>query len=96
MKAFTFAPAISTSRSPKSICSCRPGGVSNRIVANASAFKACRYGCKVALHRARTDRDALLGEQFLAHHVGVAAMADEPLAQPIVEPVELLRPHRRA
>jgi hypothetical protein len=40
--ALIFVPAISTSRSPKSICSCRPGGVSNRIVANASALSACR------------------------------------------------------
>src|SRR3954470_19835097 len=28
--------------SPKSICSWRPGGVSNRVVASASAFSACR------------------------------------------------------
>ena len=35
-------PPISTSRSPKSVRSCRPGGVSNRTVANASAFSPCR------------------------------------------------------
>src|SRR5215475_12699462 len=39
---FTLAPPISTNRSPKSICNCRPGGVSNRVVASASAFIACR------------------------------------------------------
>ena len=35
--ALTFAPPISTRR-PKSICSWRPGGLSNRVVARASAF----------------------------------------------------------
>jgi DNA topoisomerase III len=43
--ALILASQISTRRSPKSICSCRPGGVSNRVVASASAFSACRYGC---------------------------------------------------
>ncbi len=39
---FDLHPAISTRRSPKSICSCRPGGVSNLVVASASAFSAWR------------------------------------------------------
>jgi hypothetical protein len=37
-----LAAAISTRRSPKSICSCLPGGVSNRTVARASAASSCR------------------------------------------------------
>jgi hypothetical protein len=39
--------------------------------------------------------NALLGSQLLAHHVGVAAMPDEPLAQPVVEAVERLGSRRR-
>jgi hypothetical protein len=35
---FTFSSPIVTRRSPKSICSCLPGGVSKRTVASASAF----------------------------------------------------------
>jgi hypothetical protein len=40
--ALIFASPISTRRSPKSICSCRPGGVSNRLVTSASARCAWR------------------------------------------------------
>jgi len=36
------------------------------------------------LHRAQADIDALLGNQFLANHVGIAAMEPKPLSQPIL------------
>lgn len=45
-----------------------------------------------ALDRAQADRDPVLGEQLLPHHVGVAAMAPEPFRQPVREPVQDLRP----
>ena len=49
----------------------------------------------VRLHRPLQSppahRQPLLGQQILAHHVGVAAMPHEPLAQPVLVPVKLLR-----
>ena len=44
LKTFTDTPPISTRRSPKSICSCSPGGVSNRTVARAAAINSRRSG----------------------------------------------------
>jgi hypothetical protein len=48
-----------------------------------------------ALHRPQADRQSLLGEQILPHDVGIAAMAQEALAQPVIVPVEHLRPRWR-
>ena len=42
----TGTPAIVTRRSPKSICSCCPGGVSKRTVARTAARSVCRYGAQ--------------------------------------------------
>lgn len=52
-------------------------------------------GLNRPLDRPETDGDTLFGQQVLTHHVGVAALADEPLAQPCFVPVERLRPLRR-
>jgi hypothetical protein len=47
------------------------------------------------LQRPRADRHPVLGQQVLAHHIGIAAMANEPLAQPILTTIEQLGPARR-
>jgi len=52
--------------------------------------------CHRALDRAQAHRDPVLGQQFLPHHVGVAAMPPEPFRQPVREPVQRLRPLRPA
>src|SRR3546814_4550682 len=49
-----------------------------------------------ALDRAKAHRDPMFGRQLLAHHVGVAAVPEEPLAQPLVQPVEHRAPGRLA
>src|SRR3546814_18304471 len=41
-----------------------------------------------ALDMAKAPRAPMFGRQLLAHHVGVAAVPDEPLAQPPVQPVD--------
>jgi len=48
-----------------------------------------------ALQRSQADAEPLLGDKILAHDVGIAAMPDEPLAQPVLMPVERLRSLRR-
>jgi hypothetical protein len=40
------------------------------------------------LHRAQPDDDPVLARQFLADHVGIAAMPEEALPQPVVQAVE--------
>ena len=45
-------------------------------------------GLHRALQRPQADRQPLLGEQVLAHHVRIAAMPNEPLAQPTLKPVK--------
>ena len=40
------------------------------------------------LNRAQADHDPVLAGQLLAYHVGVAAVAEEPLPQPLVQPVQ--------
>src|SRR3546814_16151454 len=45
---------------------------------------------------AKAHRDPMFGRQLLAHHVGVAAVPEEPLAQPLVQPVEHRAPGRLA
>src|SRR6185437_5802691 len=52
-------------------------------------------GLHGALQRPPADCHAFLGQQVLAHHVGIAAMPNEPLAQPTLKAVETLRPLRR-
>ena len=37
-----------------------------------------------ALQRSQADAEPLLGDKILAHDVGIAAMPDEPLAQPVL------------
>src|SRR3546814_3432638 len=49
-----------------------------------------------ALDMAKAHRDPMFGRQLLAHHVGVAAVPEEPLAQPLVQPVEHRAPGRLA
>src|SRR3546814_12324774 len=49
-----------------------------------------------ALDMAKAHRDPMFGRQLLAHHVGVAAVTEEPLAQPLVQPVEHRAPGRLA
>ena len=46
------------------------------------------------LDRAQAHRQPFLARQVLAHDVGVAAMSAKPLRQPLLKPVELLRPPR--
>lgn len=48
------------------------------------------------LHRTKPNDDPMFARQFLAHHIGVAAMAEEALPQPIVQPVKRGPPHRFA
>ena len=48
------------------------------------------------LDRAQADRDAQLGRELLAHHVGVAPVPPEPLSQPRPVPGQQPRPRRRA
>ena len=43
------------------------------------------------LHRAKPDDDPMFARQLLAHHIRVAAMAEEALPQPIIQPVECSR-----
>src|SRR5262249_39252665 len=43
-----------------------------------------------SLNRAQADDDALLGSQFLADHVGIAAMATQALPQPGLLAIERL------
>jgi hypothetical protein len=92
--ALILASQISTRRSPKSICSCRPGGVSNRVVASASAFSACRYGCTARCSVRRLTATPL-GQQVLAHDIRIAAMPNKTLAQPTLKAIEQFRPLRR-
>ena len=47
-----------------------------------------------ALQRSPADRHVFLGQQVLAHHIRIAAVPDEPLAQPTLKAVEPLRPLR--
>ena len=44
-----------------------------------------------ALQRPQADRQLLLGKKILAHDIGVAAMPDKSLAQPVLVPVQCLR-----
>ena len=41
-----------------------------------------------AFHRAQGHPDAMLRRQFLANHVGIAAMATEPLGQPNLKSIQ--------
>src|SRR3954469_23713385 len=52
-------------------------------------------GLHGALQRPPADCHAFLGQQVLAHHIGIAAMPNEPLAKPALKAVELLLPLRR-
>ena len=74
------------------VCSCRPGGVSNRIVA--SAPQPPTIGLHCALQCSPADRHAFLGQQVLAHHIRIAAMPNEPLAQPTLKAIQPFRPLR--
>lgn len=49
-------------------------------------------GLHGALQRPPADCRAFLGQQVLAHHTGIAAMPNEPLAQPALKTIETLRP----
>ena len=69
----------------QSICICRPGGVSNRTVARASAASSRRMRDR-ALDGAKADADAALGQEFLPHHVGVAPMAPKRSASQLSNP----------
>jgi hypothetical protein len=40
------------------------------------------------LHRPQTGNNALQGRQLLAHHIGIPPVPAEPLAQPVVEPIQ--------
>ena len=60
----------------------------------ASAASSCRYGATARSTVRKLTIDALLGNQFLANHVGIAAMAPEPLSQPILKAAELPQPFR--
>jgi hypothetical protein len=44
------------------------------------------------LQRAQADGQSLLGHQVLPHNIGIAPVADKPLAQPVFVPIERLRP----
>lgn len=65
-----FSPPIVTHRSPKSICNCLPGGVSKRFRLQLPPQRR-----DFALDRAQAQLDAPLGQQLLAHDIGVAGMA---------------------
>ena len=47
------------------------------------------------LDRPQAQRDALLGQKLLTHHVGVAGMPPEALGQPFLEPRQRTRPADR-
>ncbi|BCH21702.1 hypothetical protein MesoLjLb_14870 [Mesorhizobium sp. L-8-3] len=47
------------------------------------------------LQRSPADRQPLLGQQVLAHHIRIAAMPNEPLAQPALKAVEPFCPLSR-
>ncbi|MBB4398518.1 hypothetical protein GGD62_007663 [Bradyrhizobium sp. ERR14] len=81
-----FTPPIATRRSPKSICSCRPGGVSNRSSPVLRPSEPADRRLHGALQRSPADCHALLGQQVLAHHIRIAAMRNEPLAQSTSRP----------
>jgi len=51
-------------------------------------------GLERPLHRPETCDDAKLAGQLLSHDIGVAAMAPQPFAQPILLPAEELGPRR--
>ena len=45
-----------------------------------------------SLHRAQAQRDAQLRRRFLAHHIGIAAVPDQPLLEPRLAPGQRRRP----
>jgi hypothetical protein len=51
-------------------------------------------GLHGALQRSPADRHAFLGQQVLAHDIRIAAMPNEPLAQPTIKAIEQFRPLR--
>jgi hypothetical protein len=48
-----------------------------------------------AFHRAQADGDVLLSRQFLANHIRIAGMLPKPLAQPVGQAIQPLRPKWR-
>ena len=86
------SPPITTLAPPKSICICRPGGVSKRTVARASAASSRRRCATARSTVRRLMADAVLGQELLPHHVGVAPMAPEALGEPVLQPIEGARP----
>jgi CubicO group peptidase (beta-lactamase class C family) len=45
-------------------------------------------GLNPKLDRSQPNYDPVLARQLLTHDIGVAAMPEEALAQPVVEPIE--------
>ena len=86
----TLRPPISTSRSPKSICSWRPGAGLEADSGARLREKLLAIGRERALHGPQARGDALLGGELLAHDIGIAAMPAEALAQPVLQAVQPL------
>jgi hypothetical protein len=55
-------------------------------------LKGLAIGLHSTLQRSPADHHAQLGQQVLAHHVPIAAMPDQPLAQPTLMAIEQLHP----
>ena len=74
---FTETPPISTRRSPKSICSCSPGCVSEANCRACRSNQLTPQRCNRAFHRTQTDYYTLLARQLLAHHIRHCRHGDE-------------------
>jgi hypothetical protein len=74
---------------PKSICSCRPGGVSNRTVAFASAVSSRRNGATAHSTVRRLTSIDRSRSRSLAYHLRIAAVPQEALLQPRLLLLEL-------
>ena len=84
--ALIFAPPISTRRSPKS---------ARRRLESRRRQRLRLQRLAIGLHRtlqcSPADRHAFLGQQVLAHDIRIAAMPNEPLAQPNLKAIKQSR-----
>src|SRR5262245_6872829 len=90
--ALTLAPPISTNRSPKSDLQLPAWWRLEPRRRQRLGLHRLPIGLYRALHRPAAYAQALLGSQVLPHDIRIAAMPDEPLAQPILKPIEQLGP----
>jgi hypothetical protein len=64
---------------------CRPGGRLEPRRRQRLSLQRLAISLHAALQRSPADRHTSFGQQALAYHSGVAAMPNEPLAQPTLK-----------